>query len=108
MIYELRVYRCAPNKLANVLQRFSDLTLKIWERHGIDHVGFWTTMIGESHMNLFYLLRWDSLAEREIKWKAAASDPEYVAGRNESEADGPLVQSVSNQILSPTAFSKLQ
>jgi len=108
MVYELRIYQCMPNKLPAVLARFQSLTLKVWERHGIEPVGFWTTMIGESHMRLFYMLRWESLAEREAKWPAAAADPEYVAGRNASEADGPLVQSVSNQILSPTVFSKLR
>lgn len=108
MIYELRIYKCMPNKLPDVLKRFENLTLKIWEKHEIEHVGFWTTVVGESHTNLFYLLQWESLAEREKKWPAASSDPDYVAGRNASEANGPLVQSVSNQILSPTAFSKLR
>src|SRR5262245_15667633 len=70
MIYELRVYRCIPNRLPALLKRFDGATLALFEKHGIRQAGFWTTMIGESHNNLFYLLAWESLAEREQKWAA--------------------------------------
>ena len=67
MIYELRVYRCIPNRLPALLKRFETKTIRIWEKHGIREAGFWTTMIGGSHQELTYLLAWESLAERERK-----------------------------------------
>ena len=52
MIYETRVYRCVPGKLPALNNRFANITLKIWERHGIKQAGFFTTLIGESNQEL--------------------------------------------------------
>ena len=108
MIYELRIYRCVPGRLPALLKRFDTVTLKLWERHGIRQAGFWTTAIGESNQDLFYLLQWESLAEREKKWAAFASDPEWIAKRAETEKEGAIVANVSNQMLQPTAFSSVK
>jgi hypothetical protein len=108
MIYELRVYRCVPNRLPALLKRFETKTLRIWEKHGIRQAGFWTTMIGESNQELAYLLAWESLAERQQKWGAFISDPEWIAARDETEKDGAIVANVTNSILQPTSFSSVR
>lgn len=107
MLYELRIYRCLPGRLPALLNRFQNSTLPIWQRHGIRQAGFWTTVIGESNLDLHYLLAWDSLAERETKWNAFQADPEWIAKRAESEKDGPILANVSSAILQPTAFSSV-
>lgn len=108
MLYELRIYDCCPGRLPALLKRFDTATLKIWERHGIRQAGFWTTVIGENNSRLYYLLAWDSLAEREKKWATFIADPEWIAARAASEADGPILANVSSQILAPTAFSSVK
>lgn len=108
MIYELRVYRCVPSRLPALLKRFETATLRIWEKHGIRQAGFWTTMIGESNQELIYLLAWESLAERERKWSAFIADPEWIAVRDETEKDGPIVATLANSILQPTSFSSVR
>ncbi len=108
MIHELRVYRCVSGQLPKLLDRFNTITLKIWERHGIRQAGFWTTVIGESNQDLTYLLAWESLAEREKKWTAFQSDPEWIAKRAETEKNGAIVENVSVQILQPTSFSAVK
>ena len=108
MLYEMRVYHCQPGKLPALLDRFATITLKIWDRFGIRQAGFWTTAIGDSNQQLIYLLAWDSLAEREEKWTAFQNDPEWQAKRAETEAAGPILTHVSNQILQPTAFSSVK
>jgi len=107
-IYELRVYRCLPGKLPALLKRFETTTTKIWEKHGIRQAGFFTTLIGESSVDLTYLLEWDSLADRETKWNAFQADPEWVKERAESEKDGQIVANISSQILKPTSFSSVK
>lgn len=107
MIYELRVYHCLPKRLPALLKRFEENTLRIFEKHGIRPAGFFTTLIGENNNDLSYLLAWESLAEREARWGAMMKDPEWIAIRDASEADGPIVASVTNQILQPTAFSSV-
>src|SRR5271167_5266457 len=99
MIYELRIYRCVPNRLPALLKRFETNTLRIWEKHGIRQAGFWTTVIGESNLDLTYLLAWESLAEREKKWAAFQSDPEWITARAKTEADGQIVSNIVNQLL---------
>ena len=108
MIYELRVYRCMPGRLPDLLKRFETATLKIWEKHGIKPAGFWTTVVGEDSLNLYYLLEWQSLAERERIWPAFMTDPEWVKARTESEKNGPILAQATNTILAPTAFSKMK
>ena len=108
MIYEQRVYRCCPGRLPALLARFQNHTLKLWDKHGIRQAGFWTTLVGESNQELTYLLAWESLAERETKWAAFMADPDWIAARAASEADGPILLSASNQLLTPTAFSSVK
>ena len=108
MIYELRIYTCAPGRLPALLNRFDTITLKIWDRMGIKQAGFWTTLIGESNHQLIYLLQWESLAEREAKWNAFQADPEWQTKRAETEKDAPIVANVESQLLTPTAFSSVQ
>lgn len=108
MIYELRVYRCVPGRLPALLKRFETVTLGLWERHGIRQAGFWTTAIGESNQDLTYLLAWNSMGEREAKWNAFQSDPEWLEKRAASERDGAIVQNIASQFLVPTAFSSVR
>ncbi|MBH1973513.1 MAG: NIPSNAP family protein [Rhodobacteraceae bacterium] len=109
MIYELRDYTAMPGRLGDLQARFQNVTLPLWERHGIRPIGFWTVLVGTAGNNrLYYILQWESLAERETVWNRFMSDPEWLGPRAKSEANGPLVQSITNSFLQPTAFSPLQ
>ena len=93
---------------ARSAQALHTITLKLFEKHGIKQAGFWTTEVGESNHNLMYLLAWESMADREKKWAAFSTDPEWVQKRGETEKNGTLVQYFSNQFLKPTAFSSVK
>ncbi len=108
MIHELRIYHCVPGRLPALLKRFETTTLEIWQRHGIRQAGFWTVLVGESNQDLYYLLAWDSLADREGKWSRFMADPEWITKRAESERDGPIIASITNAFLQPTAFSSVK
>jgi NIPSNAP len=108
MIYESRVYRCVPGRLPALLKRFETITLKLWEKHGIRQAGFFTTLIGESNQELTYFLVWESLADRDKKWTAFQADPDWIAARAQTEADGQIVSNIVSQLLVPTAFSSVK
>jgi hypothetical protein len=108
MIYEMRVYRCVPGRLPALLKRFETVTLGMWEKHGIRQAGFWTTLVGESNQDLTYLLAWESMAEREQRWNAFQSDPDWISARAETERDGAIVANISNTFLQPTGFSSVK
>src|SRR4030095_2231877 len=105
MIYELRVYKCVPGRLAALNNRFANITLKIWEKHGIKQAGFWTTLVGESNQELYYLLAWESLADREKKWNAFQADPEWLGRRAEAEKDSPIVSNLAKPVPPATPSS---
>jgi hypothetical protein len=105
MIHELRVFHCVPGRLPALLKRFENDTLRLFEKHGIKQLGFWTVAIGESNNDLFLILQWESLAVRERKFGAFLKDSEWLEARRKSEEDGPVEASITNTILVPTAFS---
>jgi NIPSNAP len=108
MIHELRIYRCMPGRLPDLHKRFETITLKLWDKHGIRQAGFWTVVVGPSHKDLYYLLEWKDLAEREKKWGAFVADPEWIEKRAETERNGPLVEVIENMFLAPTAYSRVK
>ena len=108
MIHELRHYICVPGRLPALLKRFEAKTLALWKKHDIKPVGFWTVSIGDGNNELYYLLAWDSLAEREKKWTAFQTDPDWISARAQTEADGQIVSNIVSQLLVPTAFSSVK
>ncbi len=108
MILESRIYHCVPGRLPDLLKRFETKTLKLWDKHGIKQAGFFTTLIGTSNQELTYFLAWESLADREKKWTAFQSDPDWLAARAETEKDGQIIANIVSQFLVPTAFSSVK
>ncbi|MDE2516657.1 MAG: NIPSNAP family protein [Rhodospirillales bacterium] len=108
MLYEMRIYECVPGRLPDLLKRFDTITLKLWDKHGIRQAGFWTNVIGEANQTLYYMVQWNSLAEREQKWNAFQSDPDWIAARAKTEENGPIVANIRNSIMAPTSFSAVK
>ena len=110
MIYELRTYWATPGKLEALHNRFRSLTLGIFEKYGMEVIGFWTPSPAPTSPesgSLVYILRFQDLAAKEAAWKRFESDPAWIAGKAASEVDGKLVQKVTSQLLSPTDYSPL-
>jgi hypothetical protein len=108
MLYEYRRYEVTPGRKPDLDARFANLTLPLWEKHGMRSVGLFDVEVGTMTNELHYLLAWESLAEREDRFAKFLADPEWVQGRAESEANGPLTQRVHNQIWRPTSYSPLK
>lgn len=108
MIYELRIYRAAPGKLAPLVARFRDHTVALFEKHGITNVGYWRNSIGGRSDELWYMLSYPDMAARDASWASFAADPDWQKARADSEANGPLLDHLENRILAPTDFSPLK
>ena len=106
MIYELRIYDVIPGKLQALNDRFANTTLRIFEKHGIKVVGFWTDAVGVSN-RITYMVAFNDPAHRDQAWRETLSDPELVKAFTDSEKDGPLIATMTNTILRPTAYSPL-
>jgi hypothetical protein len=48
------------------------------------------------------------MAQRDTNFAAFQADQEWIEARRKSEENGPLVASIANSILRPTAFSALR
>lgn len=108
MIYEERVYKIMPGRMPDIIKRFQEHAVRLFERHGIKLVGFWQPVIGPSFNEIYYLVAYEDLEHRERAWTAFINDPEWIRVRAETEKNGPLVADISNRILKPAAFSPLQ
>jgi hypothetical protein len=106
MLYEYRRYEITPGRKPDLDSRFANLTIPLWQRHGIRLHGMFDPEIGTTN-ELHYLLAWESLAEREQVFTSFLTDPEWVAGRAASEANGPLTRSIRNEIWRPSPNSPL-
>ena len=61
MIYELRIYTAHPGKLPALTARFRDHTTRLFEKHGIKNVGYWTNAVGGRSDELVYMLGFQSM-----------------------------------------------
>ena len=106
MIYELRIYHCYPGKLPEVLARFRDHTTKLFERHGLKNVVYWTALDEPMKSStLYYVLAHPSREAATANWKTFQEDTEWQSVKTASEADGKLVEKMDSTFLEMTDFS---
>ena len=96
MVYELRVYHAAPGKLGGLLARFRDHTTKLFETHGMK--------VDRSNM-LIYILQHPSREAATANWKSFQDDQEWKRVKDESEANGKLVEKIDSTFMALTDFS---
>jgi hypothetical protein len=103
-VQELRIYDAMPSRLPDLNNRFANHTLGLFEKHGMENIGYWTEVFGTSN-RLVYMLGYPSLGDREKSWATFQRDPDWQKARAESEKNGTLVAKTHNIILRPTAYS---
>lgn len=109
MIYELRTYTTPEGKLPNLLARFRDHTTALFEKHGMQNIGYWVPADGPKSSNtLIYVLAHRNREAAKASWDAFRADPDWVKARTESEANGKIVDKVESVFMTPTDFSKLK
>jgi NIPSNAP len=105
-VYELRIYHANEGKLDDLLRRFRDHTTKLFEKHGIKNVAYWTpTDDPLKGKTLVYILAHPSREAATANWKAFQNDPEWQSVRDKSEANGKLVEKIDSTFMVMTDFS---
>src|SRR5437763_10709436 len=88
-VFELRTYHAAPGKMAALHARFRDHTCKLFEKHGMTLIGFWSPIDKtEAEEVLVYLLAFPSKEAADKAWKEFQADPDWQKAKAESEKDG--------------------
>ncbi len=105
-VYELRTYTTNEGRLPALHKRFRDHTMRIFEKHGIKNIGYWTPLDKEN--TLVYIIAHKSREAADKSWAAFRDDPQWKKAYQESIADGKIVKKVERQFLSPTDYSPLK
>jgi hypothetical protein len=107
--FELRIYTAAPGKMEALHKRFREHTTRLFEKHGIKNVGYWTAVDEKHQGRLYFILAYPDQQSRDRMWtEGFAKDPEWVKVAQESQKDGKLVDSVEQVFLAPTDYSPIR
>lgn len=102
MIYELRIYRIAPGRLADGLYRFNRLP-EIFRSIGINCLGRWQCSAGPDGPAIAYLMSYRDFVEREAQWDAFYGNAHWHALRAESNAGEEMVERFDLMFLKASA-----
>ena|SRR5579883_2511854 len=108
-VFELRTYYAAEGKMDALNARFRDHTCRLFEKHGMTLIGFWTPNKPEdAQKKLVYMLAFPSKEAADKSWKEFRSDPDWIAVAKESEKKGRLVTRIESTYLNPTDYSPMK
>jgi hypothetical protein len=108
-VFELRTYTSPDGRLNDLVARFRNDTLRIFEKHGMENVGYWLPTDAPASSNtLIYILAHDSREAAAKSWEAFRADPEWKAVTERTQANGPIVSKVESVYLEATDFSPLK
>jgi hypothetical protein len=106
-VYELRIYYAPEGKLDALHARFRDHTVKLFEKHGIENIGYWVP-VGENKENkLAYIIAHPSREAAKANWAAFFKDPDWQKAAKESEANGKIVARMESYFMQLTDYSPL-
>ena len=88
-VFELRTYTTNKGKLPNLNARFRDHTVRLFEKHGMKSIGYWTPT--DKDNTLVYVISHKSREAAKASWKAFGADPEWKKVAAESQQDGRIL-----------------
>ena len=108
-VFELRTYQATPGNLGNLHARFRDHTIRIFRKHGMEIVGFWSPKSEEERDDiLVYLLAHDSQDAADASWQAFGADPEWASVAEESNKNGQILAGVERKYMVATDYSPMK
>jgi hypothetical protein len=111
-VFELRTYKATPDHLPNLLSRFRDHTVKLFENNGMTNIMYWTYTDKDQGSDdmLIYFLAHKTKEDGLASFKKFGGSPEWQAVKKASEekAGGSLTTYVKSEYMMPTDFSPLK
>jgi hypothetical protein len=113
-VFELRTYTTTPGNLDALHARFRDYTVKLFEKHGMTNVAYWTLIDGQEGADntLLYILAHNSEDAAKASFGAFRNDPTWTAARTASEqaAGGSLTVEggVQSRFMNATDYSPIR
>lgn len=108
-VFEVRTYTAPPGKLEALQKRFRDHTIRIFNKHDMTSVAYFTPQDAPLADNtIIYVLAHPSREDAKKNWAAFNADPEWVKVKADSEKDGRIVEKVVSVFADPTDFSPIK
>jgi hypothetical protein len=109
-VYELRIYRTNEGKLDGLDARFRDHTIGIFDRYGMQSVGYWHPSDSpDSQDTLIYILRHNSRDAAKASWKSFGADEQWKKAAKESQQNGRFLRERPELVyMSPTDYSAVR
>ena len=106
-LYEMRTYYAAPGKFDAMNARFRQHACRLFERHGIVNIGYWTPLDEKDGAGnkLVYVVAHPDREAREKAWKSFMADPDWQAAYKASEVGGKLVEKADVDFFQATDYS---
>jgi hypothetical protein len=108
-VFEIRTYTTEPGRLDALNARFRNHTTKLFAKHGMTNIGYWTPQEAPLSQNtLIYILAHANREAAMKSWDDFRNDPEWKKVRDESEASGKIVNKLESVYLDATDYSPLK
>ena len=109
-VFEIRTYHTLPGRLDALHQRFREHTMKMFEKHGMTNVAYWTFEDSPARENtLIYVISHASREQAKVNWAEFGNDPVWKKIAADSEADGgKIVERVESVFVDATDYSPLK
>jgi len=108
-VFEIRTYHTLPGRLDALHKRFREHTMKIFEKHGMTNVAYWTFEDSPARENtLIYVISHASREQAKKNWADFNADPEWQKVSADSQLDGKIVEKVESVFVDATDYSPLR
>ena len=89
--------------------RFRDHTCKLFEKHGMTIIGFWSpTDAKEAEEKMVYILAYPSKEAADKSWEAFRNDPDWKAAKERRRRTARWSTRSESVFLNPTDYSPIK
>lgn len=119
MVFEYQFYQANDGRLDEEVERMREVAIlgapqvpngppvfkeSLFDRYGIPRpLGAWTAISGPRQPLFGYIVRWNSLAERDAAFPPFWADPLWHAVRSRTDAGSPLVDRIDTWLMNPSS-----
>lgn len=96
--FEIRKYYANEGKLPDLIKRFEDHTMRLFEKSGMENIIYFVPIENDDN-SMTYILGYPDEKSRDRMWEKFGSDPEWQKAKKESEVNGGLVKSVDQTFM---------
>jgi hypothetical protein len=108
-VFEIRTYYCFPGRLDALNKRFREHTMRMFEKHGMTNVAYWTFQDSPAKENtLIYVISHASREQAKANWAAFIADPEWKKIAEDSQKDGKIVEKIESVFVDATDYSPMR